>query len=136
MKVSETSCYNECEALTQGLTLSNSSLGEKNRMVKKPPANEGDIRDTSSIPGSGRPPGGGHSNADQYSCLEKPLSRRVWSATAHGVVESQTRQKQLSTHTSSWAGSLAEVATMLSMQSTQNRPNNQGPISDSKNTEQ
>ena len=62
MKVSETSCYNECEALTQGLTLSNSSLGEKNRMVKKPPANEGDIRDTSSIPGSGRPPGGGNSN--------------------------------------------------------------------------
>ena len=68
--------------------------------------------------------------------LEKPLSRRVWSATVHGVVESQTRQKQLSTHTSSWAGSLAEVAIMLSMQSTQNRPNNQGPISDSKNTEQ
>ena len=136
MKVNEMSCYNECEALMQGLTLSNSSLGEKNRMVKKPPANEGDIRDTSSIPGSGRPPGGGHSKTDQYSCLEKPLSRRVWSATVHGVVKSQTRQKQLSTHISSSAGSLAEVATMLSMQSTQNRPNNQGPISASKNTEQ
>ena len=29
-------------------------------MVKNPPANPGDIRDTGSIPGSGRSPGGGH----------------------------------------------------------------------------
>ena len=31
-------------------------------MVKNPPANPGDIRDTGSIPGSGRSPGGGHGN--------------------------------------------------------------------------
>ena len=88
MKVSETSCYNECEALTQGLTLSNSSLGEKNRMVKKPPANEGDIRDTSSIPGSGRPPEEGPGNSPQYSCLENSRNRSAWQATVHGVTES------------------------------------------------
>ena len=29
-------------------------------MVKNPPANAGDIRDTGSIPGSGRTPGEGH----------------------------------------------------------------------------
>ena len=31
-------------------------------MVKSPPANSGDIRDVSLIPGSGRYPGGGHGN--------------------------------------------------------------------------
>ena len=35
------------------------------------PANAGDIRDTGSIPGSGRPPGEEHGNLLQYSCLEK-----------------------------------------------------------------
>ena len=36
-------------------------------MVKDQPANAGDIRDASSVPGSGRSPGGGHSNPPQYS---------------------------------------------------------------------
>ena len=31
-------------------------------VVKYPPANAGDIRDVSSIPGSGRSPGGGYGN--------------------------------------------------------------------------
>ena len=31
-------------------------------VIKNPPANAGDIRDQGSIPGSGRCPGGGHSN--------------------------------------------------------------------------
>ena len=31
-------------------------------VVKKPPANAGDIRDAGLIPGSGRSPGGGHGN--------------------------------------------------------------------------
>ena len=31
-------------------------------VVKNPPANAGDIRDTGSIPGSGRLSGGGHGN--------------------------------------------------------------------------
>ena len=31
-------------------------------VVKNPPANAGDIRDLGLIPGSGRSPGGGHSN--------------------------------------------------------------------------
>ena len=32
-------------------------------VVKKPPANAGDIRDAGSIPGSGRSPGGEHGNS-------------------------------------------------------------------------
>ena len=42
-------------------------------MVKNPPANAGDLRDTGSIPGSGRSPGGGHGNPFQYPCLENPM---------------------------------------------------------------
>ena len=38
-------------------------------VVKNPPANAGDIRDTGSIPGLGRSPGGGHGNSFQYLCL-------------------------------------------------------------------
>ena len=41
-------------------------------MVKNLPANVGHVRDQSSIPGSGRSPGGRHGNPLQYSCLEIP----------------------------------------------------------------
>ena len=68
-------------------------------MVRNPPANEGDIRDEGLIPGSGRSPGGGHSNPLQYSYLENPMDRGAWQATAHEVVNSQTQLKWLSTHT-------------------------------------
>ena len=67
-------------------------------MVKNPPANAVDIRDTGSIPGMGRSPGGGHGNPLQYSCLENPMDRGAWRATVHGVAQSWTRLKQLSRH--------------------------------------
>ena len=41
--------------------------------------------DAGSIPGSGRPPGGGNGNPLQDSCLENPVGRGAWGATAHGV---------------------------------------------------
>ena len=47
-------------------------------VVKKAPANAGDIRDTGSIPGLGRSPGGGDGNPLQYSCLENPTDRGAW----------------------------------------------------------
>ena len=47
-------------------------------MVKNPLANAGDIRDMGSIPGSGRPPGGGHGNPLQDSCLQTPIDRGAW----------------------------------------------------------
>ena len=50
-------------------------LGELDQVVlivKNPTANAGDVRDEGSILGLGRPPGGGHGNKLQYSCLENP----------------------------------------------------------------
>ena len=64
-------------------------------MVKNPPANAGDIRDTGSILGSGRSPAGGHGNLLQYSCLENPMDRRAWWATGHRVTQSQTQLSDL-----------------------------------------
>ena len=63
------------------------------------PANAGDLRDVSSIPGSGKSSGGGHGNPLQYSGLENPMDRGAWWATVHRVAKNQTPLKQLSTHT-------------------------------------
>ena len=62
-------------------------------MIKNPPANAEDIRDTGSIPGSVRPLGGAHGNPLQYSCLENPTDRGAGQAIVHGVVKSWTRLK-------------------------------------------
>ena len=56
--------------------------------IKNMPANAGDIRDLGSIPGSGKSPGGGHSNPLQYSCLENPMDRGAWRARVHEVAKS------------------------------------------------
>ena len=61
-------------------------------------ANTGDIKDTASIPGLGRFPGGGHGNPLQYSFLENLLDRGTWGAIVYGVTKSRTRLKQLSMH--------------------------------------
>ena len=45
-------------------------------VVKNPPASAGDIRDTGSIPGLGRSPGGGNGNPLQFSCLENSQGQR------------------------------------------------------------
>ena len=59
----------------------------------------GDARDQSSIPGSGRSPGGGHDNPLQHFHLENPMGRGAWRSTVHRITESQTWLKPLSTHT-------------------------------------
>ena len=65
-------------------------------VVKHPPANAGDSRDTASIPGSGRSPKIGNGNPLQYSCLENYMDRGAWQVTVHRVTNSQT---WLNTHT-------------------------------------
>ena len=45
-------------------------------VVKTLPADAGDIRDTGSIPGLGRSPGGGHDTLLWRSCLENPHGQR------------------------------------------------------------
>ena len=67
-------------------------------VVKNLLAHAGDIKNTGSIPGSGRSPAGGHGKPLQYSCLENPLDREAWRATVHRVAESQTQLKRLSMH--------------------------------------
>ena len=67
--------------------------------MKNTPANAGDIRDVGSIPGSGRPPGGGHGNPLQNSCLGNPMDRGAWQSMVHRISKSRTRLKWLSTHT-------------------------------------
>ena len=56
-------------------------------LVKNPPGNAGNIRHVSSIPGSGRSPGGGHGNPLQYSYLDNPMDRGAWWASVLGVAK-------------------------------------------------
>ena len=59
-------------------------------VVKIPSANEGDIKDMSSITGSERFPGGGGGNPLQCSCLENPMDRGDLWVTVHSVPKSRT----------------------------------------------
>ena len=56
-------------------------------VINNVPTNAEGVRDMSSIPGSGRSPAGGHGNPLQYFCLENPMDREAWWATAHRVTE-------------------------------------------------
>ena len=69
-------------------------------VVKNLPVNAGDIRDigSGSIPGLGRPPGRGHGNPLQHSCLVYPTDRGAWWVTVHGVAKSRAQLEQLSMH--------------------------------------
>ena len=67
-------------------------------VIKNPPAHAGDIKDTGSILGCERFPGGGHGILLQCSCLENSMDRGAWWASVHGVTKSQTQLKQLSMH--------------------------------------
>ena len=81
-------------------------------MVRNMPASAGDLRDASSIPGSGRS-GGGHGNSLKYSYLENAMDGGAWWAAVHGVAKSWTRlsdftftfhfhafEKEMATHSS------------------------------------
>ena len=59
--------------------------------VNNLPANEGNVRDTGSITGSGISPGETHGNPLQYSCLKSPMDRGAWGAKVHRVAKSQIR---------------------------------------------
>ena len=59
-------------------------------VVKNLPAKARDVRDTASLPGSGRSPRGGNGNSLQYFRLGKPMDRGGWWATVYGVAKTQT----------------------------------------------
>ena len=59
-------------------------------VVKKLPANTGDVRDASLILGSGRSLGGGHGNPFPYTYLTNLMDGAAWWATDHRDAKSQT----------------------------------------------
>ena len=61
-------------------------------VVKSPPANAGDIRDTGSIPGLGRSPGEGPGDLLQYSWLKNPTDRGTTGCSSWGHKESDTTE--------------------------------------------
>ena len=65
-------------------------------VVENQLTNVREIRVTSSIPGSGRSPGGGNGNALQYSCLENPRDGGAWWIAVYEVTQSWTLLKRLS----------------------------------------
>ena len=60
--------------------------------VKNLPANAGDTGNVSSIPASGRSPGGGNDNPLQYSCLGNSMDRGDWWATVHVFTETDATE--------------------------------------------
>ena len=64
-------------------------------MVKNPFCNAGD---PGSIPGSGRPPGGGHGNPLEHSCLENPIDRGAWWAIICRVTKNKMTEMTKHTH--------------------------------------
>ena len=64
-------------------------------LCKNLPANAQDIRDSGSIPGSGRSPGEGNGNRLQCSCLENPRDGGAWWAAVSGVTQSRTHWSDL-----------------------------------------
>ena len=72
---------NKCAFLFRGYW--KASASQVALVVKNLPANAGDIKDDGSIPGLGRHPGEGHSNALHCACLENPMDRGAWQDTVH-----------------------------------------------------
>ena len=62
----------------------------RRHMVRNQPSNAGHARESGSILGSGRSPGGGHGNPLQCSCLENSMDRGAWQAIVHGVAKIAT----------------------------------------------
>ena len=72
------------------MKVANETVGFPHSSVGKDSAcNAGD---SGMIPGLGRSPGEGNGNPLQYSCLENPIDRGAWQATAHAVAESDTTE--------------------------------------------
>ena len=59
-------------------------------VVKNLPANAGDTRDVSLIPGLGRSPCIGNDNPPQYSCLENSVDRGAWRVMSYEITKNQT----------------------------------------------
>ena len=68
-------------------------------VVKNPPVNAGDIRDTGLSLGSRGSLEEGMTTHSSILAWRIPMDRGAWRATVHWVIKSWTRLKRLSTHT-------------------------------------
>ena len=59
-------------------------------VMKNPPANAGNTKDSGSVSRWGRSPGVGHGNPPKYSYLENSMDRGAWQAVVHGITKSPT----------------------------------------------
>ena len=98
VQVKITECFRDCLGQKPS-ERSQAICAEVALVVKTPPANAWDVRDSGSILGSGRCPGGGHGNPLQYPCLENLMDSGTWWAIVHRVTKSETRLKWLGTLT-------------------------------------
>ena len=57
----------------------------------------GDVKDTGSVPGSGRSPRGGNGNPLQYSCLKNPMDREAYNPKGHKELD-MTDQPNIHTY--------------------------------------
>ena len=97
----ETTTVKTCGASFHTLiTTSVPGLGDSQvvLVVKSLPASAGDVKDTGSILGSGRSPGGGSGNPLQDSCLENPTDRGAWRVAVRGVTKSRPPLSDYHTH--------------------------------------
>ena len=68
-------------------------------MVKNPPANERDVRDVDSIPGSGRSPKGGHGNPLQLFLPGKSHGQRSFAGYSPWGCKQSDMTERLTTTT-------------------------------------
>ena len=68
-------------------------------MLKNPPANAGDTKNSCSIPELGKSPRGINNNQLQYSCLKNPMDKGAWGATVPWGCKESDVTEQLSMHT-------------------------------------
>ena len=80
--------------------------------VKNLLASAGDIRNSSSVLGSGRSPGEENGYPLQYSCLENSVDRGSWRATVRGFAESDTIEWLSYTHTYTHTSPTADKCTL------------------------
>ena len=71
-------------------------------VVKTPPANAGDTRDATSVPGLGRVHEEWNGSPLWYSCLENSMDRGAWPTIVHGIAKSWT-------HLSDWTHSIHDL---------------------------
>ena len=80
-----------------------------------------------SIPGWGRPPGGGHGNSLPYSCLKNPHGQK--SPAVHGVAESGTAEPLSTAHAGGCPAAAAESLSHVRPSATPQTAVHQAPLS-------